>query len=91
MRYFVSEIGQYRFGIFDSEKRDKLLFVLNDGHNASIIADALERDKKFDYLHIHGMKYEEAKLILHPDTTLIALADIEYYAGFDREKLSWKK
>jgi hypothetical protein len=32
------------------------------------------------------MTYEQAKLILHPDTTLVALADIEYYAGFNGEK-----
>jgi hypothetical protein len=32
------------------------------------------------------MTYEEAKLILHPDTTLVSLEDIEYYAGFDGEK-----
>lgn len=29
------------------------------------------------------MTYEEAKRILHPDTTLEALAEIEYYGGFN--------
>lgn len=29
------------------------------------------------------MTYEEAKRILHPDTTLEALTEIEYYAGFN--------
>jgi hypothetical protein len=32
------------------------------------------------------MTYKEAKLILHSDTTLVALTDIEYYAGFNGEK-----
>lgn len=29
------------------------------------------------------MTYEEAKKILHPDTTLTTLAEIEYYSGFN--------
>lgn len=29
------------------------------------------------------MTYEQAKKILHPDTTLETLAEIEYYAGFN--------
>lgn len=29
------------------------------------------------------MTYEEAKKILHPDTTRAALDEIEYYAGFN--------
>ena len=29
------------------------------------------------------MTYEEAMKILHPDTTLTALAEVEYYGGFN--------
>lgn len=32
---------------------------------------------------VKKMTYEEAKRILHPDTTRIALDEIEYYAGFN--------
>lgn len=32
------------------------------------------------------MTYEEAKKILHPDTTLETLAEIEYYAGFNGQQ-----
>lgn len=32
------------------------------------------------------MTYEEAKRILHPNTTLEALTEIEYYAGFHGEQ-----
>lgn len=32
------------------------------------------------------MTYEEARRILHPDTTLDALAEIEYYEGFNGEE-----
>lgn len=33
-----------------------------------------------------SMTIEEAIRILHPDTTLDALAEIDYYAGFDGHK-----
>lgn len=32
------------------------------------------------------MTYEEARRILHPDTIMEALAEIEYYGGFNGEK-----
>ncbi len=36
------------------------------------------------------MTYEEAKRILHPDTTFDALAEIEYYAGFTGKEAKLK-
>lgn len=33
------------------------------------------------------MTYEQAKKILHPDTTLETLEEIEYYAGFNGEEI----
>ena len=36
------------------------------------------------------MTYGEARNILQPDTTLIALAEIEYYAGFNGEEAKRK-
>lgn len=36
------------------------------------------------------MTYEQAKRILHPDTTLETLAEIEYYAGFNGEEAKRK-
>ena len=36
------------------------------------------------------MTYEQAKKILHPDTTLETLAEIEYYAGFNGEEAKRK-
>lgn len=36
------------------------------------------------------MTYEQAKKILHPDTTLEILAEIEYYAGFNGEEAKRK-
>ena len=36
------------------------------------------------------MTYEEAKRILHPDTTFDALNEIEYYAGFNGKEARLK-
>ncbi len=36
------------------------------------------------------MTYEEAKQILHPDTTIAALTGIEYYAGFSGKEARLK-
>ena len=36
------------------------------------------------------MTLGEAKRILHPDTTLLALAEIEYYAGFNGQEAKLK-
>ncbi len=36
------------------------------------------------------MTYEEAKRILHPDTTIDALTEIEYYAGFNGKEARLK-
>lgn len=36
------------------------------------------------------MTYEQAKKILHPNTTLETLAEIEYYAGFNGEEAKRK-
>ncbi len=36
------------------------------------------------------MTYEEAKRILHPDTTVDALTEIEYYAGFNGKEARLK-
>ena len=36
------------------------------------------------------MTLEEARRILHPDTTIAALAEIEYYAGFNGEEAKYK-
>lgn len=36
------------------------------------------------------MTYEQAKKILHPNTTLEILAEIEYYAGFNGEEAKRK-
>lgn len=36
------------------------------------------------------MTYQEAIRILHPDTTLEALAEIEYYGGFDGQTAKTK-
>ena len=32
------------------------------------------------------MTYEEAMKILHPNTTLTALAEVEYYGGFNGQE-----
>ena len=51
------------------------------------VIDALGQSEAYnDLAHIDAlfdMNYEEARRILHPDTTLEALAEIEYYAGFN--------
>lgn len=36
------------------------------------------------------MTYEEAIKILHPDTTLTALAEVEYYGGFNGQEAKIK-
>ena len=36
------------------------------------------------------MTYEEAMKILHPDTTLTALAEVEYYGGFNGQEAKIK-
>lgn len=36
------------------------------------------------------MTLTDAKMILHPDTTLLALAEIEYYAGFSGQEAKLK-
>lgn len=54
------------------------------------VADAVRLSNTYNEMaHLDetfDMTYEEARRILHPDTTLNALAKIEYYAGFDGEK-----
>ena len=36
------------------------------------------------------MTYEEAMKILHPDTTFTALAEVEYYGGFNGQEAKIK-
>ena len=38
----------------------------------------------------YSLTYNEARKILHPNTTLTALAEIEYYAGFNGEEAKRK-
>lgn len=46
------------------------------------VMDALEQNKSTQVKSKAKMTCEEARNILHPNTTLQALSEIEYYAGF---------
>lgn len=52
--------------------------------------NALEQSKSTQVKSKTKMTYEEARKILHPDTTLQALAEIEYYAGFGGQEAKIK-
>jgi hypothetical protein len=87
-RKYDFAINGDKYEIYESAEYETPILALNDKQNALLILGILEKDANSgcDKPASDEMTYEKAKLILDPNTTLFALADIEYYAGFDGER-----